>query len=89
MSRPRGRRSIGGFRKSGNELPGLFEKMNGTLERQEGKDFAFIRSARDEIFVPPTLAKAFTPGQPQEVTYLAIRRTNKQGKTGWRVVKFI
>lgn len=71
------------------ELPGLCEKLNGTLERQEGKDFAFIHSVRDDIFVPPALAKAFVSGEAQEVTCLAIRRTNKQGRARWRVVRFI
>lgn len=70
-------------------LPGLCETLSGSLERHEGKDFAFIRTPRDEIFVPPALAKAFAPGQQYDVSCLAIRRTNKQGKTGWRAVKFI
>lgn len=70
-------------------LPGLCETLSGTLQRQEGKDFAFIRSARDDIFVSPLLAEAFVHGQPHQVACLAIRRTNKQGKTGWRAVKFI
>ena len=70
-------------------LPGLCETLSGSLERQEGKDFAFIRSTRDDIFVPPALANAYAPGQEYQVSCLAIRRTNKQGKTGWRVVKFI
>ena len=35
------------------------------------------------------MAEAFTPGTQYDVTCQAIRRTNKQGKTGWRAVKFI
>ena len=70
-------------------LPGLCETLAGSLERQESKDFAFIRTARDDIFVPPALAKAFAAGQQYDVSCLAIRRTNKQGKTGWRAVKLI
>jgi tetratricopeptide (TPR) repeat protein len=72
-----------------NVLPGLCETLAGSLERQEGKDFAFIRTARDDIFVPPALAKEFSAGQQYDVSCLAIRRTNKQGKTGWRAVRFI
>ncbi|MCY1522557.1 hypothetical protein D9M68_574150 [compost metagenome] len=70
-------------------LPGLCETLAGTLDRQQGKDFAFIRCAPDDVFVPPALAQAFAPGQMIDVVCLAIRRTNKQGKTGWRAVKFI
>lgn len=70
-------------------LPGLCETFAGSLERQEGKDFAFIRIARDDIFVPPSLAKAFAAGQQYDVSCLAIRRTNKQGKTGWRAMRLI
>ena len=70
-------------------LPGLCETLSGSLERQEGKDFAFIRTGHEEVFVPPSLARDFSAGQSHDVTCLAIRRTNKQGKTGWRVVHFI
>lgn len=70
-------------------LPGLCETLAGSLERHEGKDFAFIRTAQDDIFVSPALTKAFVPGQQYDVSCLAIRRTNKQGKTGWRAVKFV
>ena len=76
-------------RSEAKALPGLCETLNGSLERLEGKDFAFIRSTREDIFVPPTLAHAYAPGQVYQVNCLAIRRTNKQGKTGWRAVKFI
>jgi hypothetical protein len=72
-----------------HSLPGLCETFAGTLERQTDKDFAFIRTARDDIFVLPELAKKFAQGQTYEVSCLATRRTNKQGKTGWRAVKFI
>lgn len=70
-------------------LPGLCETIPGTLERQADKDFAFIRTARDDVFVPPALATVFAQGQRYDVSCLAIRRTNKQGKTGWRAVSVI
>ena len=72
-----------------HSLPGLCETLSGTLERQAEKDFAFVRTTRDDIFVPPVLAKVFAPGQQYDVSCLAIKRTNKQGKTGWRAVRFI
>ncbi|WP_300730820.1 hypothetical protein [Pseudomonas sp.] len=70
-------------------LPGLCEIVYGTVQRQEGKDFAFIRRDKDDVFVPPALAQRFVVGQPEEVKCLAVRRTNKQGKTGWRAVRFL
>ena len=70
-------------------LPGLCETFSGSLERREGKDFAVFYSTGEDIFVPSSLAKAFAPGQRYDVSCLAIRRTNKQGKTGWRAVNFI
>lgn len=73
----------------GNALLGLCERLSGSLERHEGKDFAFIRNAREDVFVPPLLAQAFAPGQQYEVSCVAIRRTNRQGKTGWRAVIFL
>lgn len=70
-------------------LPGLCETFSATLERQEGKDFTFIRTSRDDIFVPPGLARPFAPGQRYKVSCLAIKRTNSKGKTGWRAVRLI
>ena len=70
-----------------SELAGLCQTFTGSLIRQEGKDFAFIRSTPEDIFVPPMLTKNFEQGQTHNVSCLAIRRTNKQGKTGWRAVK--
>ncbi len=72
-----------------NVLPGLCETIFGSLERREGKDFAIFYSEEGEIFVPPILAKEFAMGQRYDVSCLAIRRTNKQGKTDWRAVSFI
>ena len=70
-------------------LPGLCETFAGNLVRDECKDFAFIHSTGDNIFVPQALALAYVPGHEHQVHCLAIRRTNKQGKTNWRAVKFI
>lgn len=33
-------------------FPGLCEIVYGTVQRQEGKDFAFIRRDKDDVFVP-------------------------------------
>lgn len=67
------------------EISGLFETFQGTLQRANGKGFAFIRS-REDVFVTPDIAKDFNFEQQYAVTCIAIKRTNKQGKTGWRAV---
>lgn len=69
-------------------LPGLCGTFSGSLERADGKDFAFIRTPGADIFVPPDQARIFQPGVVYDVSCLAIRRTNKHGKTSWRVVRF-
>ena len=69
------------------ELPGLCETMSGQLERHDGNSFAFIRASRDDIFVPPDLAATFDTGGKYEVTCLAIKRSAKSGKIGWRAVQ--
>ena len=68
-------------------IPGLCESFSGQLERHEGKNFAFIRTSANDVFVPPDLARKFSPGRQYMVTCFAIKRTNKQGKTGWRAVR--
>lgn len=69
------------------ELPGLCQTLTGRLERPDGRDFAFVRAGyAGEVFVPPALANEFVHGQAYHVSCLAIKRTNKQGKTGWRAV---
>ena len=69
-------------------LPDCCEFMTGTLTRREDQAFAFIRSAQGDVFVPPTLAAALMPGESYELTCLAIWSTNKQGKAGWRALRF-
>ena len=70
-------------------IPGLCETFSGTLERQDGKDFAFVSASPVRVFVPPSLAKAFPPNQRFPVSCLAVRRTNKQGRIGWRAANVI
>lgn len=57
--------------------------------RQEDKDFAFVNASQERVFVPPNLAKVFPPGKLFQVSCLAIRRTNKEGKTGWRATSVV
>ena len=70
-------------------LPNVCETFSGLLEQRPDKDFAFIRCGKNDVFVPPALASALAPGPAHEVTCLAIRRANKQGRIGWRAVRFV
>mgnify|MGYP001152326150 CR=1 FL=1 len=72
-----------------DSLPGLCETLSGSLERHDGKEFAFIRTGGDDVFVPPPLAAQFAQGQQYQVSCVAVRRANKQGKVGWRAVKLV
>lgn len=76
-------------RSTANSLRGLCETFSGVVERQEGKSFAFLRSAADDVFVPPDMARDFSVGEHSSRTCVAMRRVNKQGKVGWRAVKFL
>lgn len=67
-------------------IPGLYEAVSGTLERVEGKPFAFIRGPQNDVFVPPSLAQRFAPGSSSDVTCKAVWRTSEKGKTGWRAI---
>lgn len=70
-------------------LPDLCENFSGNLERHQGKDFAFINIGETRIFVPPELAADFSTDKHHPVTCIAIKRTDKQGRTGWRCVRLI
>ena len=70
-------------------IPGLCETLSGTLERQDDKDFALVHASKERVFVPPNLAKSFLPGKYFLVSCLAIRRTNKEGKTRWRATNVL
>ncbi len=70
-------------------LPGLCEAFSGVVERHEGKSFAFLRSAADDVFIPPDMARDISVGEQSCRTCVALRRNNKQGKVGWRAVRFL
>lgn len=76
-------------RSEASVLPGLCEELSGTLIRREGKDLAFISTTGEKISVPSKLAKEFSVGKRYDGSCLAIRRTDRQGLTGWRAVNLI
>ncbi|WP_426178355.1 hypothetical protein [Massilia sp. TWR1-2-2] len=48
-----------------------------------------MSTAGEKISVPPRLAKKFSVDKRYDVPCLDIRRTNRQGLTGWRAVNLI
>ncbi len=70
-------------------IAGLCEQFYGEIERHKGNSFAFLRSRKLDIFVPPDLASAILPGQKLKRKCLAIYRKNKNGKAGWRAIRFL
>jgi tetratricopeptide (TPR) repeat protein len=68
------------------EIEGLCQTFNGSLVRNEGKDFAFVLTSASDVYVPPALASKFDYGKTPNVACRAIRRKNKQGTVGWRAV---
>jgi hypothetical protein len=70
-------------------IPELCEKFSGDVDRRDGNSFAFLRSVSCDVFIPPDLAKNFTPNIKVSRTCLALKRKNKQGVLGWCAVRFI
>lgn len=68
------------------ELPGLFERMRGRLERKPKQNFALITCETCIVFVPASLAAAFEPGWAGDVSCWAVRRAHRYGTLGWRAV---
>lgn len=73
---------------SEKELNLSFERIEGKLEREFGKDFAFIKSYDDiDIYVPPSLAKYFGIGEKYNVYCLAVQSLDNNGKLGWEALE--
>lgn len=73
---------------SEKELDILFETFEGKLEREFGKDFAFIKSYDGiDIYVPPSWAKYFGVGEKYNVYCLAVQSLDNKGKLGWEALE--
>lgn len=70
-------------------IPGFCEDVTGRLERHDGNSFAFLRNPRGDVFVPPDLAKEVGGGEVAERTVRAILRKAKNGKVGWKALRFL
>jgi hypothetical protein len=70
-------------------IPGFCEDITGQLEQHDGKSFAFLRNPQGDVFVPPGLAKKIGSNEGAERTVRAIFRKAKNGKVGWKALKFL
>lgn len=70
-------------------IPGFCEDVTGRIERHEGNSFAFLRNPRGDVFVPPDLAKEVGDGEAAERTVRAVLRKAKNGKVGWKALRFL
>ena len=70
-------------------IPGLCKDVTGRIERHEGNSFAFLRNPQGDVFVPPDLAKKVGDGEAAERTVRAVLRKAKNGKVGWKALRFL
>ena len=69
------------------EIKGFCQLFAGELTKITDKNFAFIKSGNDSIFVPPNFAESYQADTIYKVQCKAIKSKNKQGKIGWRSVE--
>lgn len=69
------------------EIQGLCKLFTGDLTKVFDKNFAFIKSDNESIFVPPAIADSYQYDIIYKVQCRAIKGKNKQGKIGWRAVE--
>lgn len=72
---------------SEKEIGGLCQIFTGVLNRVSDKNFAFIKSGEESVFVPPNLAEGYQHSVTYQVQCRVIKSRNKQGKLGWRAVE--
>lgn len=75
--------------RSEKELDLAFEEFEGTLKRDIGKNFAFIKNYGTSIYVPPRLAQYFNENQVYNTQCLAVESLDKNGNLGWEALEVI
>lgn len=68
---------------------GFCENFTGRIERHEGNSFAFLRNPRGDVFIAPELANEIVATGAEEQTVRAILRKAKNGKVGWKALRFL
>lgn len=69
------------------EIQGLCQLFTGELNKISDKNFAFIKSGNESVFVAPYFAESYQSDMTYKVQCKAIKGKNKQGKIGWRAVE--
>lgn len=69
------------------EIKDFCQIFTGELNKVVDKNFAFIKSGNESIFVSPNFAESYQSDMTYKVQCKAIKGKNKQGKIGWRAVE--
>lgn len=69
------------------EIQGLCQLFTGELNKVADKNFAFIKSGNESVFVTPYFAESYQSNITYKVQCKAIKGKNKQGKISWRAVE--
>lgn len=69
------------------EIQGLCQLFTGELSKVANKNFAFIKSGDESIFITPYFAESYESDITYKVQCKAIKVQNKQGKIGWRAIE--
>lgn len=70
-----------------DEIQELCQFFIGELNKPNEKDFAFIETEKNTIFVSPPLAKKYKSNKNYKVKCKAIRSKDKRGKIGWKALE--
>lgn len=69
------------------EIDNLCQLFTGELNKITDKNFAFIKSGDESIFVIPRLAENYQENIVYQVQCKAIKSKNKKGKIGWNAIE--
>lgn len=68
-------------------LDGLYMPFSGSIERIDGKDFAFlVASKKTKVFVPPFLLQKITHLSAEILHCMAVLGKDKHNKKGWKAL---
>ncbi len=73
-----------------NSMPGFVDDFSGGISQRDGQTFGFLTTVTgDRIFIHPSLMCALDKARDAEVYCLAMMGKDKQGKPGWRALRWL
>lgn len=70
------------------EIPGLCQRMEGQIQRMDGKPFAFLRASGMQAYIPPQLLSQLAVTVDRASCLAGPSVDKKTGKPGWRVLRW-